>query len=263
MRVRCDARMVRLIWSLEALGKLAALWLWLRTPWSGAGFAAFFGPDLLVFHHLFVPSAQGFGRTVTHFATGAKEVWLTIDDGPDPADTPRILDLLEQHGARATFFVIGERAGRHRDLVAEIVRRGHEVGHHTLTHPAGTFWCAGPARLGRELDGGLAALAAAGVRPRWFRAPVGIKNVFLAPALSRRDLRCVGWSIRSGDCLGRNAGAVVAHVEARLRPGAIVLMHEGPSVPAPLRVRALEGVLTALRARGYRCVLPDPRQLQP
>lgn len=254
--------MVRLIWSLEALGKLAALWFWLRTPWPEAGVAVFFGPDLLVFYHLFVPSAQGFGRTFTRFATDAKEVWLTIDDGPDPADTPRILDLLDRHGARATFFVIGERAAAHRGVVAEIVRRGHEVGHHTLTHPAGTFWCAGPRRLGRELDGGLEALATAGVRPRWFRAPVGIKNVFLAPVLSRRGLRCVGWTIRSGDCLARDAGAVAAHVRAGLRPGAILLMHEGPSVPEPLRVRALELVLAALSARGYRCVLPDPARLR-
>lgn len=255
--------MVRWIWSFEILGKLAAAWLGWRAPWSWPVFAAFFGPDLLVFYHLFVPSAQGFCRVVTHFETTEKNVWLTIDDGPDPADTPQILTLLDRCDAKATFFVVGERAQKHPELIREILRRGHEIGHHTQTHPAGSFWAAGPGRLATELDEPLAELARAGVRPRWFRAPVGIKNLWLGPALARRSLRCVGWNIRSGDCFGRSVEAVAGRVLAAAKPGAIILMHEGPSVPAALRVRTLAAVVEGLSARGYRCELPRPEQLRP
>ena len=82
-------------------------------PWAAV--ALFIGPDLYLLYHILVPSGQGLGRVYTHFSTDRNEVWLTIDDGPDEADTPRILDLLDRHGARATFFVIGRKAALHPD----------------------------------------------------------------------------------------------------------------------------------------------------
>ena len=241
--------------------KAAALTLALLGHWVAAA-VVFFGPDLWVLYNLFVPSAQGLCGNFTHFTTGQSEVWLTIDDGPDPADTPRILTLLDAHQARATFFLIGERAARHPELVREIIRRGHEVGHHTHTHPAGTFWCAGPARLSAELDSALQVLQPLTPPLRWFRAPVGIKNFLLPRALATRGLHCVGWTIRSGDCLARHSETVLATVLRQLKPGAIILMHEGPSVPPALRVKALTLVLEALTARQFRCVLPAASQLR-
>lgn len=234
--------------------------------WSMAaprlGAALFFAPDPFLLWAVVGPKAQGLVRMATHFATDRREVWLTIDDGPDPDDTPRLLDLLDQQGAKATFFLIGERAARHPELVREIVRRGHEIAHHTHTHPRFTFWCAGPARLAAELDRGLAALRAAGVRPRWFRPPVGIKPFLLAPALAARDLRGVGWTVRSGDCRADSGAAMAASVAARVRPGAIVLLHEGPGVPAAVRVAGFAHVLADLSARGYACVIPRAEQLR-
>jgi peptidoglycan/xylan/chitin deacetylase (PgdA/CDA1 family) len=221
------------------------------------GLVLFFGPDMFVLYHLFVPSGQWLCPVVTEFQPKGKEVWLTIDDGPDVDDTPRILDLLDEHGARATFFVVGERVARWPHLIGEIVRRGHEVAHHTHTHPAGTFWCASDARLGRELDDTLAVLCSAGARPRRFRPPVGIKNVFLAKALAKRGLECVGWTVRSGDWLARRAEDVVENVMTNVRPGAIVLMHEGSNMPRAVRVRAISLVLQSLTASGYRCVVPS------
>ena len=241
--------------------KIAGVGVGALTRHYEAAAAFFFGPDPLLLHAMFAPGARGLCRVHTHFATDCPEVWLTIDDGPDPQDTPRILDLLDQHRARATFFVVGERAARHPELVHAIVRRGHEIGHHTHTHPAGTFWLAGRRRIERELDRTLAVLQGIGVRPRYFRAPVGIKPLWLRPALAQRDLHYVGWSIRSGDTRQRTAEAVVAHVARRLRPGAIVLLHEGPSVPAALRVRAIAGVLEAARSARLECVLPSADRL--
>jgi peptidoglycan/xylan/chitin deacetylase (PgdA/CDA1 family) len=115
----------------------------------------------------------------------------------------------------------------------------------------------------RELDDALAVLRTAGVRPQRFRPPVGIKNLFLRRALIARKLRCVGWTIRSGDCLGRRSEQVVNNVMKRIRPGAILLFHEGRSVPSKLRVEALAQTLEALGAQGFRCVIPRPEQLCP
>jgi len=240
--------------------KMLALAMWAQAPWLGAAF--FFIPDFYLFYHLFVPSGQGLGRVVTHFSTGRREVWLTIDDGPDPTDTPGILDLLDRHRARATFFLIGERAAREPGLVSEIVRRGHGVAHHTQTHPCYTFWCAAPSRIGRELDAGLVALKEAGVRPQWFRPPVGIKALFLHRELAKRGLTCVGWSVRSGDCVRDEPGEIVDRVMRRVRPGAIILMHEGPGVPPPVRIEAIARLLKALGAAGFTCVVPEARQMR-
>ena len=240
----------------EVIGKIAAVLLWSFTSWTALGAVLFFGPDFFVLYHVFAPAAQWVCPSLTCFKPTGNEVWLTIDDGPDGEDTLRILDLLDRHAARATFFVIGERVARWPHLVAEIVRRGHEIAHHTHTHPAGTFWCASRARLARELDHALSVLRVAGAQPRRFRAPVGIKNVFLASALAERNMECVGWTVRSGDWLAQKPETVEQNVMRRVRPGAIILMHEGSSVPRPVRVEAISLVLESLTSRGFRCVIP-------
>lgn len=247
---------------INVISKIVAVAVWLLADRPGVAVALFVGPDALVLYHLFMPSAQGVGRVATRFATPRREVWLTIDDGPDPEDTPRLLDLLDRHEARATFFVIGERAARHPALVSEILRRGHEIGHHTHTHPAGSFWCASPRRLHAELDRATATLAAAGATLRWFRAPAGIKHLGLETALEARGLTCVGWTIRSGDCLARVPEDVASHVIPRLTPGAIILMHEGISVRPAVRIRAISLILEAGTAQNYRFVLPERTQLR-
>lgn len=255
--------MARILFFGEVFGKLAALGWWFFEPWSPAGWVLFCAADGFVLYHLFVPSGQWLCRVVTSFETDEKEVWLTVDDGPDAGDTPQILDLLERHGARATFFVVGERVARWPHLVDEIVRRGHEIAHHTQSHPVASFWCASRARLESELDDTIAVLRTQSVRPVLFRAPVGIKNFFLSTALKKRGMHCVGWTIRSGDCLGRRAEDVVETVMRKIRPGAIILLHEGVSVRPDLRVRTISLLLDALSAQGYRCVVPGLELMRP
>lgn len=247
---------------INLAGKLVAVGVWIFTGRVGLALACFFLPDALVLYHVFMPSGQGLGRVVTRFATERRELWLTIDDGPDPEDTPRILELLDQHAARATFFVIGERAARHPELVTEILRRGHTIGNHTHSHPLGTFWCATPRRLHAELDRAAAILAATGARSAWFRAPAGIKPLGLAGALAARGLDCIGWTVRSGDCLAREAEPVVARVMRHVRSGAIVLVHEGNSVRPAVRIRAIRLLLEAFAAENYKCTLPTRSQLR-
>jgi peptidoglycan-N-acetylglucosamine deacetylase len=248
-------------WSFFAAVKLAGFVVTLTgSPWIGV--ALFIAPDLLVLLHLFAPAGAGLGEVLTRFETSRSEIWLTIDDGPDESDTPRILDALDRYGAKATFFLIGERAERHPGIVAEILRRGHDVAHHTHTHPVSNFWCATPARVRTELDRALAALRLGGAAPRWFRAPVGIKNPFLGPELARRGLRYVGWSIRSHDTSRQEPAIIVQRVLEQIRPGTIVLMHEGDCLSLSVRVHAIEQLLEALAARQFSCVLPAEQQLR-
>jgi peptidoglycan/xylan/chitin deacetylase (PgdA/CDA1 family) len=244
---------------VNLVGKAAALWVGWSAPL--AALTLWFGPDLLFAYHVFAPNAQGLLRMHRRFATPRREVWLTIDDGPDPDDTPRLLELLAARGARASFFVIGEKAAAHPDLVRAIVDAGHEVAHHTHTHPIATFWCATPGRIARELDAGLAALRDAGVAPTRFRPPVGIKNPWLAGALGRRSLTAIGWSARGLEHWLGDADAVARRALAGVAPGAILLLHEGPRMPTPVRVHAIGRVLDRLHELGYQCVVPDPAQL--
>jgi peptidoglycan/xylan/chitin deacetylase (PgdA/CDA1 family) len=250
-----------LVWGILA-GKVLGLACWFAGGNVWIGVALYFGPDVFLLEQIFVPSAAMLCGVHTRFRAKGPEVWLTIDDGPDPDDTLRILAALERHGARATFFLIGGRAERNPGLVREIVRRGHEVGCHTHTHPVGSFWAAGPRRTAREVDEAMRVLRAAGAEPRRFRAPVGIKNFFLARVLAARGLRCIGWTVRSGDGTDRDPARVAAKVARRARPGAIILMHEGPPVARAVRVVAIERVLAELTARGLRCVVPGDDQLE-
>jgi peptidoglycan/xylan/chitin deacetylase (PgdA/CDA1 family) len=244
---------------VHLMGKSAALGVGWSQP--GVALALWFGPDLLFAYHVFAPRAQGLVCMHQRFATERAEVWLTIDDGPDPEDTPRILALLSAHDARATFFVVGENAERHPDLVRAIAAAGHEVAHHTHTHPLVMFWCATPSQVRRELDGALQALRRLGHTPTRFRPPAGIKNPWLAGLLRGRGLACVGWSARGLERWARDAEAVARRATHAVRPGAILLMHEGPRVPAAIRVEAIRGVLERLSAQGYRCVVPGAGQL--
>lgn len=180
-------------------------------------------------------------------------VWLTIDDGPDPQDTPRLLDALDNHGVKAVFFVIGEKAAAHPELVREIVRRGHELGNHTLSHPQATFWCAGPARTRREIEGCQRVLTEiTGIKPRWFRAPVGHRNLFTHPIAAELGLEVMAWSCRGYDAVCKDADKAVARILTDVRDGGIVLMHEA----TPIALRVLDGVLDGLRQRGFKPSAP-------
>ena len=208
------------------------------------------------------PNNRLFGPLLTAIpAPRGDEVWLTIDDGPDPYDTPRLLDLLDAAAAKATFFVRGDRARAHPELVREILRRGHGLGNHTDTHPQAAFWCLGPWRMPREISGCQTTLRRlTGVAPTLFRAPVGMVNPFVGPAARAHGLRLVGWSARGFDGVaGASPAEVVRRVLADLRPGGVALLHEGRRGPSgeAVNVQAMQLLLAELRTRRWRAVLPS------
>ncbi|MEK7949274.1 polysaccharide deacetylase family protein [Luteolibacter soli] len=193
----------------------------------------------------FLPNARIFGP-ITRRAEG-KDMLLTIDDGPDPDDTPAILDLLDQHGRKAVFFVIGEKVRRFPELAQEIVRRGHELGNHTMTHPVGFFWSYGPVRTRREISECQRAIEeTTGVKVRFFRAPAGHRNWFTHPVLRELGLELVGWRKRAYDTVRSDVDGIVRDLTDGAKDGDILLLHEATTTA----LGVMEGVLTTLPAAG-------------
>jgi peptidoglycan/xylan/chitin deacetylase (PgdA/CDA1 family) len=179
-------------------------------------------------------------------ATARNEIALTIDDGPDPAVTPQLLDILDRYAAQATFFCIGEKAVRHPDLCREIVRRGHAVENHSQHHWH-HFSLMGPRAMTRELQAAQDTFASiAGQRPLFFRAPAGLRNPFLDPVLHRLGLTLASWSVRGFDTRVGDAGRVKSKLLGGLRAGAILLLHDGNAARTAEGLPVLLEVLPAL-----------------
>ena len=189
----------------------------------------------------FVPDNELFGPVPKR--VDQTEPLLTIDDGPDPVDTPVILDLLDQHGVKAVFFVIGEKVRRYPELAKEIVARGHELANHTMTHPQHSMWSAGPKRMRREITECSEVIEeVTGQSPRWFRAPVGHRNFFTHPIASELGMEVVAWSRRGFDTLDRDVEVIVSDLTDDLDRGEILLLHESTKLAQEVIKRVLEEV---------------------
>lgn len=182
-------------------------------------------------------------------ARARREVALTIDDGPDPEVTPRVLDALDAlgpNGLKATFFVIAARAREHPALVREIARRGHSVQNHSHDH-AVWFSTFGYAALEREIAASQAALTdLLGEEPAFFRAPAGLRNPFLPIVLDRHGLSLVSWTRRGFDTVRGDAPRVLASLTEDLGAGDILLLHDGHAARDAAGEPVLLGVLPAL-----------------
>lgn len=201
------------------------------------------------------------GPLVRSFNTSSREVWLTIDDGPTRGTTPGYLDLLRDYDAKATFFMIGSRADRLRAIAKAVVEAGHSVGNHTYHHWSSLWWSLPPAFVRSEIDrGGDAIHAATGVYPNEFRCPVGMTNPWVHPVLHAEGMRLIGWSVSGVDGLRDRGSVVVDRIMRRIRPGAILVLHES-EMDAERRLGTLTLLLARLAADGWRCVLPEQRQL--
>jgi peptidoglycan/xylan/chitin deacetylase (PgdA/CDA1 family) len=247
---------------LLATQVLAAL-VWWHAGWH-VGLPFIVATHLPFWWGTLKPQSQLFCPVLTRLPTGRRAVWLTIDDGPSEQTLP-MLDLLDAHGAKATFFVVGARAAARPDLVREIVARGHTLGNHSETHPERWFWALPPAHMRTQVERTQAILEdLTGQRPRWFRAVIGMSNPFVAAALHRAGLTRVAWCARGFDAVVADPRKVVAMVERHLRPGANVLMHEG--APHGRNLEGMALLLQRLDALGYGTLLPEElegsRQLQ-
>ncbi len=218
-------------WALAVIGLnhavLTLTGLWPRSTWLGANWTR-------------LPAA----------AAARNEIALTIDDGPHPDVTPQVLDLLDRFSAKATFFCIGVHAERYPELCRAIVDRGHAVENHSQHHRH-NFSLLGIAGLTREIRAAQDTLTAiTGRRPQFFRAPAGLRNPFLDPVLTRLGLRLAAWTRRGFDTRSADAELVTRRLMRDLRPGAILLVHDGNCAHSRDGVPVILNVLPALLGAG-------------
>jgi peptidoglycan-N-acetylglucosamine deacetylase len=225
-------------------------------PWAAAGVVA---SHLALTAAGLWPRSSLLGHNWTALPEGAgDQIALTIDDGPDPDVTPRVLDLLDRYRAQATFFCIGDAARRYPQWIEAIVARGHAVENHSQRHRH-NFSLLGPGALRREIEAAQTTLTEiSGTRPLFFRAPAGLRNPFLEPVLCRLGLQLASWTRRGFDTRTGDAEVVTKRLLRGLAARDILLVHDGHAAldrrgePAVLEV--LGNVLNAAEEANLRLV---------
>lgn len=186
--------------------------------------------------------------TVTHVETTAPIAALTFDDGPDPVYTPRLLDILAAHKAKATFFMVGQNAARHSQIVARVSMEGHAIGNHSWDHQ--TFPDLDSRARLKQLADCQRALGPQGLR--LFRPPKGMQNLASRWDVLRAGYQVVAWNMGAEDWLDRDAGWMAERLIARLKPGSIICLHDAlegvTREGAKDRSRTLEAVDKLLQA---------------
>ena len=225
-----------------------ARWVTLGALFTACGLAAGLGVSF--------PEWRMFGPSLCRVHTTQKVVALTFDDGPDPASTPALLDLLARKGARATFFCIGKRVARHRELARRIAAEGHLLGNHSFAHSRGTNLF-GDARLRADLERAQAEITqTVGRTPEFFRPPMMLTNQRVFRVTRALSLTVAGCTVRGYDLQGASLQKVLRRVLRRLKPGAIIALHDG-GVPPERLVDLVGRLLDQLDAQGYRCLRLD------
>ena len=238
---------------LAAAGLFTPAW-----PWS---LGAMLADHALITAAGLWPRSTWLGPNLTHLPRDVPQVALTIDDGPDPEVTPAVLDLLDAQQSVATFFCIGAHVQRHPELAREIVRRGHTIGNHSQHHRH-HFSLMGPTQLEREISAAQDTIAqVTGRLPRFFRAPAGLRNVFLDPVLHGLGLQLASWTRRGFDTRTGDANRVLCRLTRGLSAGDILLLHDHHAARTPqgrpVLLEVLPTLLSALREKGLQTVRLD------
>ena len=238
-----------------ALGTLAMPAAW---PWALGALAA--NHAVLTLAGL-LPRSTLLGPNLTRLPDAAAtrhEIALTLDDGPDADVTPRVLDLLDAAGVKASFFCIGWRARKNPALCREIVARGHRVENHGDSH-SWAFSAFGPGRMKADIAAAQATLTdITGQAPRFCRPTAGLRNPFLDPVLAALDLRLATWTRRGYDTREGRPDIVLGRLTRGLDAGDILLLHDGHAARTPdgqpVILAVLPPLLRALAERKLRPV---------
>lgn len=213
---------------------------------------------LLALYWLFHPRNQWLVTNRSRVDDGC--IALTFDDGPDPVDTPKLLDLLQEKGVKATFFVVGKRAEQHPEIVRRAWEEGHLIANHTWSHYS-LFCFLTPRRLRSEIERGAESVRRiCGHSSQYFRSPVGQRHPFLRGYLEEAGFEYVSWSIRSRDTLTWNSDVLARRILKHVASGDIILLHDHLARGAHVMLEALPGVIDELKARGLKFVLAGPRE---
>ncbi|HUA16102.1 MAG TPA: polysaccharide deacetylase family protein [Verrucomicrobiae bacterium] len=172
------------------------------------------------------PTGQWFGRTFTGIRRGAKQLALTYDDGPNDPHTLKLLEVLARHNVHATFFMIGRYVEQRPDIVREVLRAGHVVGNHTLTHPLLIF--KGSAEICLELADCRSTLQdAVGDHSNLFRPPFGGRRPGVLRIARDLGLQPVMWTVTGYDWNAPPAAEIERKVAKQVRGGDVILLHDG------------------------------------
>jgi peptidoglycan/xylan/chitin deacetylase (PgdA/CDA1 family) len=221
--------------------------------WIGAGLAfaaGVVGLALVVFD----VNSSFWAPTLWRAPVPTNAVALTFDDGPDPEFTPRVLQILADKKVPAAFFVVGQRAAAHPELLADMDLAGHLVASHAHTHDPFFHFRLWKGNR-RELDACKGAIARAiGKEPLLFRAPQGFKNPALGDVLYEAGMTAIGWQVRGLDAVDQNAERIVRRIVKGVRAGGIVAMHDGRGLGGTRSrqptLQALPRVIDGIRASG-------------
>jgi peptidoglycan/xylan/chitin deacetylase (PgdA/CDA1 family) len=204
------------------------------------------------------PGSSVLYPTVRNGPRDVPRIALTFDDGPDPEVTPRVLDALARHGARATFFTVGRSIEAHPQLARRVVAEGHELANHSWRHSRWQPFATPRAQIA-EMERGeraITAITGNGAVPL-YRAPFGVKSPPFVEAANAKRLTMVAWSLHTRDTRTADSGKIAARVLRQVRAGDIVLMHDGHDLPGHHRTACAEAVgrvLEGVRERGLECV---------
>jgi peptidoglycan/xylan/chitin deacetylase (PgdA/CDA1 family) len=222
--------------------------------------ASIYAPGtLLMIYLLFHPRNQWLVANRSR-VDGVRCVALTFDDGPDPVDTPKLLDMLREKGVKATFFVVGKRAVQYPEIVRRAWAEGHLIANHTWSHHS-LFCFLTPWRLRAEIERGTESIRRiCGVRPRFFRSPTGLRHPLLGLYLKDAGLEYVSWSIRTRDTLTSNSSVLARRILNKARSGDIILLHDHLPSGADAMLEVLPRVIDELRGRGFEFVLAGSRE---
>lgn len=184
----------------------------------------------------------------TEVDPAGKKIALTFDDGPSSQFTPAILELLDRYQAKATFFCIGRKMEENKELVKEILERGHAIGNHSYSH-SNFFSVLRKNKVVEEIrKTNKIILEISGKNCGIFRPPYGVTNPPIAQAIKEVGMKVVGWNIRSFDTSTKEYKKVVDRVLRKIKPGAIVLLHDDrPNTP-----KILEEILQYTRKNQYQ-----------
>lgn len=215
--------------------------------WELWGFLAIFGLAMAgVTQHLVLDDL----KVVKAVPTTHKVVAVTFDDGPHYKTTPELLSVLKDKGVKLTFFVLGQHAKDHPEILAQAVADGHEIGTHGYSHTILTKVNAGA--VNEELDKAEQAIRVVAPKPLLFRPPGGAFNNTILTAANQHGYSTILWSVDPTDWRRPSVGYVVNNVLDNVKPGSIVLLHDGQyPLPTP---EAIGIIIDGLRERGYELV---------
>ena len=207
--------------------------------------------------HTMWPTSQLYGETFVGLAGGSRLLALTYDDGPNDPYTWRMMEVLERHGVKATFFLLGRFVEQRPDIARALLAGGHAIGVHTWDHPNLIF--ASAAQVRRQLEATQQAiLDATGVNARLFRPPFGGRRPATLRVARALGLEPVMWNVTCYDWKAQSAGEIVKRAERQIRGGNVILLHDGEyhriGVDRSRSVEATDHIVSRYKSEGYEFV---------